>query len=585
MYLSHFKFRCRPFDISPDPDFLWLGENHTEALSTLKYGILEDKGFLLLTGEIGTGKTAIINLLIREIDVAAIVATVPDPGLEPLDFFNFLAEQFKMNRRFASKADFLIELKQFLLQAYFAQQKVLLIIDEAQRLNPEMLEQIRLLSNIELSNRKLINIFFVGQSEFTRTLLDERSKAVRQRIAISYHIEPLTETETEEYIQHRLKVAGAQREIFSPAALDRIHVFTGGRPRLINIVCDHALITAFAKGSDIVGPQIIEECCKELRITISESAAEDKKPAPTSKSDAGAARLVPALHPSPTVRGRGKRWLHAGVMCALAALLLWGGLQGMLGPIADRINGTEVAHPSSGAENGASHPITRPLPQGIPTPSLSQPRESSADSEQSSIDAIRNGQKDATVQAPETLSLPQDRRTQSPNPINAPPPSAPLKTPDAYSSQETRASLQHRNSGTKVAKEFTLSFEGSSTNLPVDAEELLSDISSLLNGVPETRVVIEGHTNSNGDLSSNRVVSYARAAAVRDYFLDKGIEPRRLKMFAFGAERPIDSNLTPGGRSKNSRVAIRIFTETAIGTRPSPERRVTVGGPPQHQGG
>ena len=327
MYLSHFKLRRRPFDISPDPDFLWLGEKHTEALSTLKYGILEDKGFLLLTGEVGTGKTALINLLVRTIDVAAMIAMVPDPGLKPIDFFNFLSEEFKMDRRFASKGDFLIEFKQFLLKAYSAQQKVLLIIDEAQRLNPEMLEQIRLLSNIELPNRKLISIFFVGQTEFSHTLLDERSKSLRQRITVSYHIEPLTEIETAQYIRHRLKVAGAGREIFSPDALKRIHVFTGGQPRLINIVCDHALIRSFADRLDTVGSQDIEECCKELRITIAEGAAEQKKPAPVANADRGAR---PALPPFPTPRGRGERWLRAGVMCTLAALLLWGGLRGVL---------------------------------------------------------------------------------------------------------------------------------------------------------------------------------------------------------------------------------------------------------------
>ncbi|MCK7509240.1 MAG: AAA family ATPase [Desulfobacterales bacterium] len=111
----------KPFQITTDPKFLWLGEKHTEALATLKYGILEDKGFLLLTGDVGTGKTALIKLLVKTIDVAAIVATIPDPGLEPIDFFNFLAEEFKMDRRFASKGDFLIEFKQFLLKAYSTQ--------------------------------------------------------------------------------------------------------------------------------------------------------------------------------------------------------------------------------------------------------------------------------------------------------------------------------------------------------------------------------------------------------------------------------------------------------------------------------
>ncbi len=159
MYLSFYQLTHKPFQITTDSKFLWLGEKHTEALATLKYGIQEDKGFLLLTGDVGTGKTALIKLLVKTMDVAAIVATIPDPGMEAIDFFNFLAAELHMNRRFTSKGDFLIEFKQFLLKAYSSRQKVLLIIDEAQRLSVEMLEQVRLLSNIELENRKLINIF------------------------------------------------------------------------------------------------------------------------------------------------------------------------------------------------------------------------------------------------------------------------------------------------------------------------------------------------------------------------------------------------------------------------------------------
>ncbi|MGD9305942.1 MAG: AAA family ATPase, partial [Desulfobacterales bacterium] len=176
MYLNHYNLRQKPFSISPDPRFLWFSENHKEALAVLKYGILDNRGFLLLTGDIGTGKTALINALVKKIDVAALVATVPDPGLSSLDFFNFLSEEFGMDRQFDTKGDFLIHFKQFLHQAYQGNRNVLLIIDEAQRLDHEMLEQVRLLSNIELENRKLINIFFVGQSEFNEMLLDEKNK-------------------------------------------------------------------------------------------------------------------------------------------------------------------------------------------------------------------------------------------------------------------------------------------------------------------------------------------------------------------------------------------------------------------------
>ena len=177
MYLDHYNLNLKPFEMSPDPRFLWLGEKHKEALAALEYGILGNKGFLVLTGEAGAGKTVLINGLLKSTRAKAIIAYIPDPDLEILDFFNVLAEEFQMNRTFESKGSFLIVFKHFLHEVYESEGKVLLIIDESQRLNHQLLEQIRILSNIELNDRKLINIFFVGQSEFTEILREERNVA------------------------------------------------------------------------------------------------------------------------------------------------------------------------------------------------------------------------------------------------------------------------------------------------------------------------------------------------------------------------------------------------------------------------
>ena len=260
MYLNFYNLTEKPFELSPGPRFLWLGENHSEALATLKYGILENKGFLLLTGDVGVGKTALIHRLIQEIDPSTIIANVPDPGLDALDFFNMLASEFHMAKKFKSKGEFIIELKAFLQKTQSEQKNVLVIIDEAQRLKEEILEQVRLLSNIEMSDRKLINIFFVGQPEFTEMLMDVRNRAVRQRIVVSSHIESLTEPETELYIQHRLKVAGATRNIFTSDAVREIYRFSEGCPRLINIICDHALLSGYSAGLKIIDSDVIKDC-------------------------------------------------------------------------------------------------------------------------------------------------------------------------------------------------------------------------------------------------------------------------------------------------------------------------------------
>jgi len=315
MYEAYYNLKAMPFQITTDPRFLWLGEKHSEALATLKYGILENKGFLLLTGDVGTGKTALINRLVKMIDVAAIVAKVPDPGLSSIDFFNFLAVEFEMNKKFDSKGAFLIDLKNFLHNAYEKHKKVLLIIDEAQRLNHELLEQIRLLSNIELQNRKLINIFFVGQTEFGEMLMDERNRAVRQRITVSYHIEPLTEVEAREYIKHRLKIAGSTREIFTKDAIREIFSFSGGYPRLINIICDHALLTGYASGLKSIDKKVIQECERELQIPL-EVGGE--------RGDGQGAGETNHRNQSTPMPEKSSKFLKLGVIAAVIMLLVVG---------------------------------------------------------------------------------------------------------------------------------------------------------------------------------------------------------------------------------------------------------------------
>ncbi len=266
MYLDHYHLTAKPFDLSPGPRFLWLGEKHEEALSTLIYGISEGLGFLLLTGDVGVGKTALIHRLISNLDSSTIVAHITDPGLGSIDFFKLLAVEFNIPTEFYSKGPFLIELEKFLYAAYSDHKKVLLIVDEAQRLNNKLLDQIRVLSNIELSDRKLINIFFVGQPEFKNMLMANSNRAIRQRIAINYHIHPLSESETGQYIEHRLKVAGATRKIFKSNAIREIFRFTGGYPRAINIICDHALLTGYASGLQSINSDVITECEQELNI-------------------------------------------------------------------------------------------------------------------------------------------------------------------------------------------------------------------------------------------------------------------------------------------------------------------------------
>ncbi len=268
MYLAHYDIKRMPFKTNPDPKFLWLGENHREALSVLKYGIYKNEGFLLLTGDIGTGKTSLVRHLINLIKQKTLVAFIPIPNLDPIDFFNYLSEEFGMQNRYHKAVDFLIHFKRFLLTAYSERIKVFLIVDEAQNINHRLLEVIRLLSNIELDNRKLISIFFIGQTEFEAVLMQEKNKAIRQRITTSFHLNPLNELETRKYIAHRLRVAGAKKNMFTLDACSKIHAISDGIPRLINSICDCALLSGYVKGTKIIDLSFIKECQIELRIPI-----------------------------------------------------------------------------------------------------------------------------------------------------------------------------------------------------------------------------------------------------------------------------------------------------------------------------
>ena len=270
MYTSFYNLKKKPFQLSADPEFIWLGKQHKEALDILKQGVLDNEGFLLITGDVGTGKTTLINTLIQSLTDDVIFAPVPDPSLSRIDFFNYIAASFGIDKEFATKGTFIAHFQKFLLDAHNRKKKVLLIIDESQLLTHELLEELRLLGNIEKANKKLINIFFVGQNELIQILRQKENRAVRQRLTLNYNIDPLTPYETDKYITHRFKIAGAHQTIFQASAVQEIFMYSGGFPRRINVICDHALLTGYVREKQIIDADIIHECTKDLDINIYE---------------------------------------------------------------------------------------------------------------------------------------------------------------------------------------------------------------------------------------------------------------------------------------------------------------------------
>ena len=268
MYKTFYNIKSKPFQTSADPKFMWAGEKHKEALATLKYGIMDNKGFVLLTGDVGTGKTTIINSLLQSLknDNGVIIASVPDCNLDFIDFINYVAYSFGMEEDFKSKGRFLISFKKFLMNAASSGKKALLIIDESQLLTDEMLEQIRLLSNIDRADSKILNIFFVGQNEFNDILLKQCNRAVKQRLSLNYNLHTLTTFETYDYIKHRLKIAGTSQELFTQGAVQQIHKYSEGAPRRINILCDLCLLSGYVNKQKKIDEVLVRECALELDI-------------------------------------------------------------------------------------------------------------------------------------------------------------------------------------------------------------------------------------------------------------------------------------------------------------------------------
>ena len=265
MYEKYFSFKHKPFDLVPNPDFLFLSSTHQKAITYLDYGIKEKIGFILLTGEIGSGKTTIIRNLIKNLNGSFKISRIHNTKISSEQLITMINEDFGLNVDGKNKTKLLSELNVFLIEQYSKKSQPILLIDEAQNLSPELLEEIRLLSNLETDRAKLLQIILVGQPELKKTLMLPELMQLRQRINISYHIAPLTYDETAKYIKHRLTVAGNPEAIrIGGDMLSLIYRFSKGIPRLVNILCDFALLTAFVDGKKEVSIDIVKEVAKDL---------------------------------------------------------------------------------------------------------------------------------------------------------------------------------------------------------------------------------------------------------------------------------------------------------------------------------
>ena len=267
MYTSFFGLQEKPFAITPDPRYLYLSERHAEALAHLLYGINEAGGFIQLTGEVGTGKTTVIRSLLEQLPGHADVALILNPRVTPAEFLLTICEELHVpvpeSGRGSTKT-LMDLLGRHLLDTHARGRRVVLIVDEAQNLSTQTLEQVRLLTNLETATTKLLQIILIGQPELRELLDKPELRQLAQRITGRYHLNPLSAEESAAYVKHRMRVAGATAEAFTPAALREVHRLASGVPRVINVICDRALLGAFTKEDHRVGGALVRQAASEV---------------------------------------------------------------------------------------------------------------------------------------------------------------------------------------------------------------------------------------------------------------------------------------------------------------------------------
>jgi general secretion pathway protein A len=265
MYLDFYGLKEKPFSLTPDPQFLYLSESHRTAIDSLLYGIQQREGFMVVTGEIGTGKTTICRSLLDRLDKNVKTAVIFNSFLSEGELLRAILQDFGFKTIGRTKAERIDVLNQFLLQQLSQDGHVILLIDEAQNLSIPVLEQIRMLSNLETTKEKMLQIILFGQLELNQKLWSPKLKQLNQRVAIRHHIRPLSREETESYIYQRLTVAGSHGTItFSKSALNEIYRISGGTPRLINLICDRSLLGGFVDETNHIDKEIVLKAKKDL---------------------------------------------------------------------------------------------------------------------------------------------------------------------------------------------------------------------------------------------------------------------------------------------------------------------------------
>ena len=555
MYTDYYNLKEKPFDISPDPKFAWLGDKHAEAIAMMEYGIIENTGFLMLTGDVGVGKTLMVNCLLRRIGSDIIVVKISNPKMAPVDFFNFMSAKLGWGKKFNTKGKFLLHFENYLYELYGHNKQMILIIDEAQKINDNLLEEIRLLSNIELENKKLVNIFIVGQKELENLVNKEKNKSLRERIVIRYFIDPLSENETELYIKYRLKQAGSDSDIFKSDAIQKIHSFSNGIPRRINILCDRAMLTGFTSNIKKINSKIIEECAHRLKI-ISDTAqkknfkktVDEKKRRQTDEKDkdirsgkvrtqdhklvSGIKEIIESKEKPGKINGD-RPQIHTRTKLSLAAQI-FAGLSVFLLII--------IAFSAYRMDPGnLKDTILQKLQPKVENKGVRSVRQDSATKVPKKQTQTRT---DSTVKSQTELKEKAHLEV--------------LSRVD----KDTYVNMKSDNDYPKM--NLVVYFEKNSNELNDKAIAKLDRIVDFMSNNPDTKIDVKGYNDNSGRSDYDLYISDKRASIIKTYLENKGIHDSRIKARGLGQKNPIVSNETQEGKRLNRRVEVKFYSKNPM---------------------
>lgn len=572
MYLLFYHLLDKPFDARPDPSFLWLGPNHTEALSVLRHEIFASKGFVLLTGDAGAGKTTLVNALTGSFAKDVAWAVVGNPGPGRLDFYNALGRGFGIGREFSSKVQFLLQFSAFLHSVRDADKKVVLLVDDCHRLSQDLLEELRLLANIEKDGIGLIDICFIGRREFLDILTQPNNRAVGQRLTGKAELVPLSPSETEEYIRHRLKVAGTEEELFTSKAIQLICRAAEGNPRLINMICDQALNAGAAAEARLIDRKIVEECLAQLNLPP--AARQEQAVCAGDKN-----RVRHLLHRMTDRLPDDRRWRW--VKYGLGVVLIGGiGISFFLPsenggdtgadagrPAVQQPAALEKVRPDLSPAVGKLEPIGKAIDLNM-VPDRKEAMVKNKDDAKKAIKerAVSKGTREEASTDPE--QVPAEMADTSVGPPEVTPREEPGGDKAAGISPRPLAEQAKAVPAEEPARlppmqsgRIVLPLGPNSLGLTDEAAKEYGKFIAELKNYPKAKLLVKGFVSAKSNSPENVRLSEERAMAVQKLLVKSGIDPTRITVKGMGNQKPLASNDTNEGRTKNRRVEVEVVDD------------------------